>query len=242
MENIKILIADDSASVRKFLKYSLNNNFPEVAPAEAANGKEAIVKLENERFDIILSDWDMPQLSGLELLKWVRGHPAYNTTPFIMLTTDSDEKSVVKATQAGATAYLLKPIAIDALVTKLTTTINKFNRRRIERFPVSGSAQLRFGGVECTGNLLDISNGGLLGIYKGQDPLPKVLDRVVINIQESGHNVENVIGFIIRAQAVDAISSSEYVKIAIKFSDDTKPHNKEKLDQFLSHLESKIRD
>jgi CheY-like chemotaxis protein len=242
MENIKVLIADDSSSTRKFLIYSLKKNFPEVETDEASTGKEAIAKLEHERFDIILSDWDMPQLSGLELLKWVRGHPAYHTTPFVILTSDSDETSIVKAAQAGADTYLVKPIAIDALVAKLTTSINKFNLRRIERFPVSGTAQLLFGGVECTGSLLDISSGGLLGIYKGQDPLPKVLDRIVINIQESGHEVENVIGFIIRTQAVDAVESSEYVKIAIKFSDHTKPRNKEKLDQLLSYLESKIRD
>ena len=133
MENIKVLIADDSSSVRKFLSYSLKNNFPEVESAEAATGKEAIAKLENERFDIILSDWDMPQLGGLELLKWVRGHPAYNTTPFIMLTTDSDERSVVKATQAGANAYLLKPIAIDALVGKLTTSMEDIHIKDVGR-------------------------------------------------------------------------------------------------------------
>ena len=67
MENIKVLIADDAASVRKFIRYALGKNFPKVEISEVANGKEAVAKLEKDRFDIILSDWEMPHLEGIEV-------------------------------------------------------------------------------------------------------------------------------------------------------------------------------
>ena len=88
---------------------------PNVTLSEASNGLEAIEQLALAGVDLIILDLNMPDMHGIEVLQFVRGHHAYSRIPVIILTTRDDDASRDKALGAGATAYLTKPFAPDAL-------------------------------------------------------------------------------------------------------------------------------
>ena len=85
MDKIKVLIADDVSSIRTFINYAISQNFPNVETEKVTNGLDAKNKLEINQYDLVLCDWEMPQMPGIELLKWLRNHPTLNKTPFICL-------------------------------------------------------------------------------------------------------------------------------------------------------------
>lgn len=116
--NIRVLIVDDQPGVRQIIADVLRAaNFRNVAYAE--NGKVALKKMEDERPDVILLDWDMPIMTGYDFLKTVRGDSKNDLIPIIMLTAHNEEQDVVEAVSAGATSYILKPFAPDTLYKKL---------------------------------------------------------------------------------------------------------------------------
>ena len=115
----KLLIADDSVLMRDIIKDSLIEAFPGIIVREAATGKEAQKKLENEHFDIVLCDWEMPELSGLDLLKWVRSTPSLATLPFIMVTGTTAKGSVEECISEKVTGYIVKPFTPEVLCQKI---------------------------------------------------------------------------------------------------------------------------
>jgi DNA-binding response OmpR family regulator len=127
MDKIKVLIADDISSFRKFIDYAISQNYPNVETEMATNGLDAKKKLELNQYDLVLCDWGMPQMPGIELLKWLRNHPTLNKMPFVMITANSDKEAVITATKLGATSYILKPISIDQLIARLATIFSRFN-------------------------------------------------------------------------------------------------------------------
>ncbi len=129
MKKLNVLIVDDVASMRKFVKYGLEKSFPDISVAEAANGKEAQAKLEKEEYDLVLCDWEMPYVNGEELLTWVRKHPILSKTPFIMVTSRSDKPSVLKAMHGGVDSYMIKPFTADGLAQKVMLLVDKADRK-----------------------------------------------------------------------------------------------------------------
>ena len=112
----RILIVDDSATIRKMVRASLQTlERPEFT--EAATGLEAIEQLAIARFQLIILDLNMPDMHGLDVLKFVRRQQHYATLPIIVLTTRGDEASRQTAEQAGATTYLTKPFLPQNLAT-----------------------------------------------------------------------------------------------------------------------------
>jgi two-component system, chemotaxis family, chemotaxis protein CheY len=103
----RILVVDDSASVRNVAGIALREAGYEVV--EAADGQEALVKLEGERIHLIISDVNMPVLDGIALLRELKRHPNYRFTPVIMLTTESAEDKKQEGRAAGAKAWIVKP-------------------------------------------------------------------------------------------------------------------------------------
>jgi two-component system chemotaxis response regulator CheY len=103
-----ILIVDDSATMRRMIMASLRD-LNNARFLEAANGLEAIERLALGPPDLIVLDLNMPDMHGLEVLKFVRKHPAYGKLPIIVLTTRGDEASRTESTRCGASAYLCKP-------------------------------------------------------------------------------------------------------------------------------------
>lgn len=94
---------------------------------EAENGKEAMNTASLQPLDLIISDYNMPEMDGLALLRAVRGHPAARKVPFILLTGRGDRELVVQAAQAGANNYLIKPFTADILRQKIEQVMGKLS-------------------------------------------------------------------------------------------------------------------
>ncbi|MCE5313378.1 MAG: response regulator [Nitrospiraceae bacterium] len=220
MEKIKVLLVDDTPSVRRFIRLGIEKSFPNVDIDEAANGLAAKTKLENHHYSLVLCDWEMPEMNGEELLKWLKQHPTLHSTPFIMVTAKSEKDDVMKAIQEGVTGYIVKPFTIESLVQKITSVVDRFDRRQYERVSATGPIVIEFGSNRMDGKLIDVSQGGLLSIFESRYIFPKVLESVTVHIDPSGKNgVKAIDSFVLRLQAADAFQESEFIKLAVKFMD-----------------------
>ena len=112
----RVLVADDSSTMRKIILRSLQAvGVKDVT--EAADGSEAVALFAPGKFDLVLTDWNMPGMTGLEVLKAVREQD--QKIPVIMVTTEAEKSRVLEAIQAGVTDYLVKPFTADTLREKL---------------------------------------------------------------------------------------------------------------------------
>jgi two-component system, chemotaxis family, chemotaxis protein CheY len=115
---ITILIVDDFASMRRIVKGTLKsigfNNF-----VEAEDGVTALKALEKEKVDLIISDWIMPNMNGLEFLKAVKKDARFKGIPFIMVTAEGQKGNVLEAINAGVSNYVVKPFTTETLQAKL---------------------------------------------------------------------------------------------------------------------------
>lgn len=124
---LKVLVVDDHMMMRTMVRQNLESiGFSDVQTAN--DGQEALEKIEHALFvknpySIVFLDWHMPVMEGVEVLKVCRSKPEFNKTAFIMLTAEQEEKNVLKAIQAGATSYLIKPVAKDALEKNLSQVL-----------------------------------------------------------------------------------------------------------------------
>ncbi len=123
---LKVLIVDDQKSVRQVTRMTLE----EIGVRhihEAENGVKAVDTATLQPLDLIISDYNMPEMDGLGLLRAVRGHPAARRVPFILVTGRGDKELVVKAAQAGANNYVVKPFTADILRQKIEQVIGKLS-------------------------------------------------------------------------------------------------------------------
>ncbi|CAD5105931.1 response regulator [Zestomonas carbonaria] len=125
MSKVSVLIVDDAPFIRDLVKKGLRGHFPGIQIEEAVNGRKAQQLLERSGFDLILCDWEMPEMSGLELLTWCREQENLKTTPFIMVTSRGDKANVVQAIQAGVSDYIGKPFSNEQLVTKVKKALSR---------------------------------------------------------------------------------------------------------------------
>ena len=110
----RIMTVDDSPSVRQMVSFTLKQSGYEVV--EAADGLDALKKLNLGPVDMILTDLNMPNMNGIDLIRKVRANPAYKFIPIIMLTTESQQAKKEAGKQAGATAWIVKPFKPEQLV------------------------------------------------------------------------------------------------------------------------------
>ncbi|MDA8088283.1 MAG: response regulator [Nitrospiraceae bacterium] len=109
-----VLIVDDSASMRQIVSFALKDaGFDVIA---AVDGKDALEKLNAIKTEMIITDLNMPNLNGIELIKQVRQTTGHKFTPIIMLTTESQESKKVEGRQAGASGWIVKPFTPDQLL------------------------------------------------------------------------------------------------------------------------------
>ena len=123
-KNIKILVVDDFATMRKVLRNLLKQGGYENI-VEAADGIAALQIIKNEKIDFIISDWNMPNMSGLDLLKTVRADKEVSDTPFLMVTAETLPERVISAVKAGASSYITKPFTADVLNEKIAKIMEK---------------------------------------------------------------------------------------------------------------------
>jgi two-component system chemotaxis response regulator CheY len=110
----KILVVDDSASIRQLVSFTIKDAGYDVLVAE--NGKDALGKLSNEKVDMVITDLNMPEMDGIELIKKLRATPDYKFAPIVMLTTESEESKKQEGRQAGASGWIVKPFSPEELL------------------------------------------------------------------------------------------------------------------------------
>jgi two-component system chemotaxis response regulator CheY len=122
----RILTVDDMATMRKIIK-SLLNQLGYTNVDEAENGKEALVKLKQNKYDLVLLDWNMPEMDGITLLQEIRKDPQLKDIPVIMVTAEAKKENVLLAIQSGANNYIVKPFTAETLKEKLEKVWQQIN-------------------------------------------------------------------------------------------------------------------
>lgn len=125
MSKVNVLVVDDAPFIRDLVKKGLRSHFPGIRIEEAVNGRKAQQLLERERFDLILCDWEMPEMSGLELLTWCRAQERLKALPFIMVTSRGDKENVVQAIQSGVSDFIGKPFSNEQLTSKVRKALGR---------------------------------------------------------------------------------------------------------------------
>ena len=110
----RILVVDDSASMRQMVSFALTS--AGFAAEEAEDGQVALGRAQNERFNAVVTDVNMPNMDGISLIRALRGLPDYRFTPLLMLTTESAADKKAEGKAAGATGWLVKPFNPEQLV------------------------------------------------------------------------------------------------------------------------------
>jgi two-component system chemotaxis response regulator CheY len=127
----RILIADDSATIRKMVRASLQP-IDRAEFLEAGNGLEAIEQLALGAVQLVVLDLNMPDMHGIEVLRFIRRHHHYRDLPVVVLTTRGDDASRAVATEAGATTYLTKPFTPQVLASTVRTLLHSAAARAAE--------------------------------------------------------------------------------------------------------------
>src|SRR5262245_29882766 len=116
---MRALVIDDSRATRAIIGKILRDEGMEVV--EAANGREGLERLrQTAGVELVLVDWNMPEMDGLEFIKAVRGDRTFDPVRILMVTTETEQGQVVRALEAGANEYVMKPFTRDILVAKLS--------------------------------------------------------------------------------------------------------------------------
>ncbi len=122
---LRILLIDDAAFIRDLIKRTLRKFLPNSEVMEAQDGKRAQSILNKHPVDLILSDWEMPGMSGEELLIWVRSQEKIAATPFIMISSLGEKAHIMRAVESGVSDYLGKPFSSEELMQKVQKALLK---------------------------------------------------------------------------------------------------------------------
>jgi two-component system chemotaxis response regulator CheY len=118
IENTKFLVVDDFSTMRRIVRNLLKElGFANVQEAE--DGVDALNKLRGESFDFVVSDWNMPNMTGIELLQAIRADASLKHLPVLMVTAEAKKENIIQAAQAGASGYVVKPFTAATLDEKL---------------------------------------------------------------------------------------------------------------------------
>jgi len=122
--SMKVLVVDDFATMRRIVKGVLKQlGFSDIIEAE--NGTSALDELKKEKVGLIVSDWNMPKMTGLDLLKAVREDERLKAIPFIMVTAEGQKENVLEAVKAGVSNYIVKPFTPETFNEKLQKVFGK---------------------------------------------------------------------------------------------------------------------
>ena len=126
-KNMSILVVDDFPTMRRIVRSLLKElGFENVEEAE--DGQEALTKLRAGGFEFVVSDWNMPNLDGLEMLKEIRRDPKLSSLPVLMVTAEAKKENIIAAAQAGANGYVVKPFTAATLEEKLNKIFEKLGK------------------------------------------------------------------------------------------------------------------
>ncbi|WAC65064.1 chemotaxis response regulator CheY [Pseudoxanthomonas sp. SL93] len=115
---MRILIVDDFSTMRRIIK-NLLNDLGYTNTAEAEDGNSALTALGQGNFEFVVTDWNMPGMTGIELLKAIRADDRYKTLPVLMVTAEAKREQIIEAAQNGVNGYIIKPFTAQTLEEKL---------------------------------------------------------------------------------------------------------------------------
>lgn len=121
-KDLAVMVVDDFATMRRIVKNILRDlEFKEIFEAE--NGAEALGLLKANKVDLIVSDWNMPVMTGIELLKQVRADDKYKALPFLLVTAEAQKENIMEAIKAKVSNYIVKPFTPATLAEKIAKII-----------------------------------------------------------------------------------------------------------------------
>lgn len=260
MSDLKVLIVDDARFIRDHVSRIVKEHFPEYQVDAAEDGEQGRKLMSKTQYDLILCDWEMPGMSGLEVLQWARQQPNYADIPFVMVTSRGERDYVLKAIQAGVNDYMGKPFEDTQLVEK----VKKFAGKRIESSADSrrkaaqmlaagktaasqpkaqkkpkGLAQLRIGAGAFKCAIKEITLQHAIVAVKREDGIPVLLEQCVMDIeQSSGKSVAQMNGFIAALSANERNTDTTFITVDVQFVDND-PDKLEVLTGFITSLGKK---
>ena len=120
--DIRVLVVDDQKSMRGMARFCLTEiGVGAIDSVESA--EEALQRMKTVKYDVIISDWNMDGMSGLDFLKEVRANPVWQRTPFIMATSERSKELIVQAKQAGVSHYVVKPFNVDDILKRFDVVL-----------------------------------------------------------------------------------------------------------------------
>ena len=123
-KNMKILVVDDFSTMRRIVKNILRQlNFVNII--ESDDGSTALDVLQREKIDLVISDWNMPKMTGLELLKVLKADDALKHIPFLMVTAEAQQENIIEAVKSGVSNYIVKPFTAETLSQKINQIFSK---------------------------------------------------------------------------------------------------------------------
>nr|WP_308389843.1 chemotaxis response regulator CheY [Acidithiobacillus sp. AMEEHan] len=129
--NIRILVVDDFATMRKVVRSLLASlGFSQITEAE--DGVQALRTLQSQPFDFVVSDWNMPNMQGIDLLRAIRADPSLRTLPVLMVTAEAKRENILEAAQAGVNGYIVKPFTAETLREKLDAIFTRLQNAQKE--------------------------------------------------------------------------------------------------------------
>ncbi|WP_026188162.1 chemotaxis response regulator CheY [Methyloversatilis universalis] len=125
---MKFLVVDDFSTMRRIVRNLLKElGFTNVDEAE--DGVIALQKLKSSEFDFVVTDWNMPNMTGIELLRAIRADAALKALPVLMITAEAKKENIIEAAQAGASGYIVKPFTAGTMSEKLNKIFEKMNQK-----------------------------------------------------------------------------------------------------------------
>lgn len=126
-KNMKFLIVDDFSTMRRIIR-NLLKELEFTNADEAEDGIAALAKLRGGNFDFVVSDWNMPNMTGIELLRTIRADDTLKHLPVLMVTAEAKKENIIEAAQAGASGYVVKPFTAAVLEEKLNKIFDKMGK------------------------------------------------------------------------------------------------------------------
>jgi len=124
---LKFLVVDDFSTMRRIVRNLLKElGFPNVDEAE--DGASALAKLKRHSFDFVVSDWNMPNMSGIDLLRAIRGDARLKHLPVLLVTAEARKENIIEAAQEGANGFVVKPFTAATLEEKLNKVFKRMNK------------------------------------------------------------------------------------------------------------------
>ncbi|NTV96540.1 MAG: chemotaxis protein CheY [Thiobacillus sp.] len=124
-KNLKFLVVDDFSTMRRIVR-NLLKELGYTNVDEAEDGVVALQKIKGGGFQFVITDWNMPNMTGIELLKAVRADAGYNRLPVLMITAEAKKENIIEAAQNGASGYIVKPFTAATLEEKMNKIFEKF--------------------------------------------------------------------------------------------------------------------